>query len=202
MPVPHDQEMSSVAKRYYERHLPHWQPEGKELFVTWRLADSLPRFFWRSCKQGTHGRRFMQFDRALDLGRFGPRWLREPGVAEAVVHALHHGQEVRHFYRLLAYVVMPNHVHLLINASAPLQKIMQTLKGFTAFRAHQILGKRGQAFWQDESFDHWVRNPVELEKIRRYIEDNPVAAGLAPHPADWPWSSAVFRRPEITEPAK
>jgi len=188
--------MPPRLKLYYERHLPHWQPPGKELFITWRLAGSLPAFFWRSFKQKTDGRRFVEYDRALDAGRFGPQLLRDPRVAKLVVQALHHGEQIRGFYRLLAYVVMPNHVHLLINANAPLQKITQTLKGFTAFQAHKILGKCGEAFWQDESFDHWVRNPSELERILRYIENNPVAAGLVPHPEDWPWSSAVFRMSE------
>jgi putative transposase len=182
------------AKTYYERHLPHWQPPGKELSVTWRLADSLPRLFWRSCKQPTDGRRFVEYDRALDAERYGPRWLREPRVAELMVQAFRHGEDVRQFYRLLAFVVMPNHVHLLLKANVPLQKITQSLKGFTAFQAHKVLGRRGEPFWQDESFDHWVRNPVELNKILHYIENNPVTAGLVPHPQDWPWSSAVFRK--------
>jgi putative transposase len=183
--------MPQSAKIYYERHLPHWQPSGKEFFVTWRLADSLPKSFWRSCKQTTDGRRFVEFDRALDAGRFGPQWLSDPRLAKLVVQAFRHGEEIRGFYQLLAYVVMPNHVHLMLKARVPLQKIIQTLKGYTSYQAHTILGKRGEAFWQNESFDHWVRNPEELAKIVRYIENNPVAAGLVTNPQDWPWSSAV-----------
>jgi putative transposase len=120
-------------------------------------------------------------------------------VAELMVQAFRHGEEVRQFYRLLAFVVMPNHVHLLLKANVPLQKITQSLKGFTAFQAHKVLGRRGEAFWQDESFDHWVRNPVELNKILHYIENNPVTAGLVPHPQDWPWSSAVFRKSDTAQ---
>jgi hypothetical protein len=52
------------------------------------------------------------------------------------------------------------------------------------------IGFTGSYFWQDESFDHWVRNPAEWEKIRTYIERNPVSAGLVARPEDWPWSSA------------
>lgn len=193
--------MSLPPRTYYERHLPHWQPPGKELFVTWRLAGSLPGRFRRSCKQLTDGRRFVEFDRALDEGKCGSLWLRDPRVAELIVRAFHHGEQARDFYRLLAYVVMPNHVHLLLKANVPLQKITQVLKGYTAFQSHKILGKRGEAFWQDESFDHWVRNPPESEKIRHYIENNPVAAGLVPHPQDWPWSSAVFRAAEKAQSA-
>jgi hypothetical protein len=120
--------MSLPPRTYYERHLPHWQPPGKKLFVTWRLAGSLPGRFRRSCKQLTDGRRFVEFDRALDEGKCGSLWLRDPRVAELIVRAFHHGEQARDFYRLLAYVVMPNHVHLLLKANVPLQKITQVLK--------------------------------------------------------------------------
>jgi len=51
-------------------------------------------------------------------------------------------------------------------------------------------GRTGEPFWQKESYDHWVRNPSELEKIRTYIENNPVKAGLVRNPQDYLWSSA------------
>jgi hypothetical protein len=57
-------------------------------------------------------------------------------------------------------------------------------------RANAILARTGQPFWQDESYDHWARTPEEAEKIIRYIEGNPVAAGLVPQPERWRWSSA------------
>ena len=67
---------------------------------------------------------------------------------------------------------------------------MARLKGSTARQANLILGRTGEAFWQDESFDHRVRDEVELDRIVRYVEHNPVSAGLAANPRDWPWSSA------------
>ena len=57
-----------------------------------------------------------------------------------------------------------------------------------------MLGRTGEAFWQKESYDHWVQNPSEFQKIRMYIEANPVKAGLVRHPQDYPWSSAGVER--------
>jgi len=68
---------------------------------------------------------------------------------------------------------------------------MNGLKGVTARDANSILSRKGKHFWQDESFDHWVRSPREFDRIRTYIEMNPVSAGLASCPEDWPWSSAT-----------
>jgi REP element-mobilizing transposase RayT len=85
---------------------------------------------------------------------------------------------------------MPNHVHVLLRPQVPLAQITRWLKGFTARRANQLLGRGGQPFWQDESYDHLVRTDEELNRIIRYIEWNPVSAGLAAAPEHWPWSSA------------
>jgi len=90
-------------------------------------------------------------------------------------------------------VVMANHVHLLIEPSVPLARITKVLKGFTARRANQLLGRTGERFWQEESYDHWVRNEQEFYRIAAYIERNPVAAGLVEKPEDWAWSSARSR---------
>ena len=85
---------------------------------------------------------------------------------------------------------MANHVHVLLTPYAPLAKIARLFKGATSRQANLLLGFTRSHFWQDESFDHWVRNPAEWQKIRAYIENNPVAAGLVARPEDWPWSSA------------
>jgi len=85
---------------------------------------------------------------------------------------------------------MPNHVHVLLEPKVPLPAITRWLKGSTARKANQILGRTGEAFWQEESFDHWIRNDSELNRIVRYIEYNPVTAGLARAPEEWRWSSA------------
>ena len=70
---------------------------------------------------------------------------------------------------------------------------MKSLKGVTAREANQILQRTGKPFWQDESFDHWVRSEVEFTEIRKYIEHNPVTAGLVERPEDWAWSSAALK---------
>jgi REP element-mobilizing transposase RayT len=185
--------MPREAKAYYERHLPHWQPPGKIIFITWRLAGSLPGAFWHECTEKSAGKRFEAFDHALDSGRIGPMWMKNTAVAKLVSDALLYAERQRDLYRMLAFVVMSNHVHLLIETVNPLQKITKLLKGYTARCANLVLGRTGRAFWQDESFDHWVRNSAEQERIIRYIENNPVTAGLVSKPEDWVWSSAARR---------
>lgn len=88
---------------------------------------------------------------------------------------------------------MPNHVHVLLRPLTSMPVITRWLKGSTARQANLILGRTGESFWQDESFDHCVRDEVELDRIVRYVEHNPVSAGLASNPRDWPWSSARSR---------
>jgi putative transposase len=86
---------------------------------------------------------------------------------------------------------MSNHVHILIWPKALLPEITKAIKGFTAREANRVLGRTGQKFWQDESFDHAVRSEDEFYRIMRYIERNPVKAGLVESPEQWPWSSAA-----------
>ena len=86
-----------------------------------------------------------------------------------VVQTLLAGQTERGFYQLRAYVVMPNHIHLLLLPHVDLAVITRWLKGSTARRANQILSRTGQPFWQDESYDHWVRSESEMERVVRYI---------------------------------
>jgi putative transposase len=179
---------------YTERHLPHWQPEGAAVFVTWRLYGSLPASV-EALKSESAGKRFVAFDRDLDKAATGPRWLGDDRIAQCVADARHYGEDQLHLYRLRAVVPMINHVNILIYPEAELSRITKAIKNFTARRANTILGRTGQPFWQDESYDHWARSPEELEKIVRYIEGNPVVAGLASQPQDWRWSSAFEDRP-------
>lgn len=120
----------------------------------------------------------------------GPLWLQNPQVAACVVRTLQRGSaELRH-YVLHAFVVMANHVHVLLTPRTELRRLMKSLKGVTARAANEILQRTGKPFWQDESFDHWVRNEAEFMEIRTYIEQNPATAGLVERREDWPWSSA------------
>ena len=79
---------------------------------------------------------------------------------------------------------MPNHVHVLLDPAISLERITNSLKGVTAREANRILGRTGEHFWQDESFDHWIRNGAEFDRVRLYIERNPVTAGLVKNPED------------------
>ena len=85
---------------------------------------------------------------------------------------------------------MPNHVHVVLRPKTSLAVIPRWLKGSTARQANLIVGRTGEAFWRDESFDHRVRDEEELDRIVRYVEYNPVSAGLAENPGAWRWSSA------------
>ena len=174
---------------YYERCLPHWQPDGAALFVTWRLHGSLPQCF-HSFQSQPGGRAFVAMDRELDRASDGPCWLKDDRIAQCVIDTFRYGEKQLGLYELRSWVLMSNHVHILLYPKIELAKITKTIKGFSARRANAILDRRGQPFWQDESYDHWVRDRVELEKVVRYIEGNPVSAGLVNRPEDWPWSSA------------
>ena len=177
---------------YYERRLPHWHPDGSDLFLTWRLSGSLPMEVvrkLRTSKTKLPGVRFREFDLELDRVSSGPAWLKEPAIASLVVAQIE-SVAAKELCQLYAWVVMPNHVHLLIAPKVPLPLLTKTIKGPTARYANLLLSRTG-AFWQDESFDHWIRNGAEFEKVRQYIEQNPVRAGLVGDSARWPWSSAV-----------
>jgi putative transposase len=168
----------------YRRNLPHFQPDSAELFITFRLHGTLP------LASGRDGRTFAAADRELERTPFGPSWLRQPRVAECVTQTIQDGERVRALYGLVAFVVMPNHVHLLIEPRAPAPKITQFVKGVSAKRANGLLNRTGRPFWQDESFDRWVRSSDERNNIIRYIEFNPVRANLAPEPQLFRFSSA------------
>jgi REP element-mobilizing transposase RayT len=180
---------------FYRRRLPHLHVDQQPIFITWRLHGSLPphRVF---PAETTAGQAFVTMDSLLDHAGSGPLYLHQPEVASLVVKALHHGEQQMGLYQLHAYVVMPNHVHLLITPSVEVAKITHSLKRFTGREANRFLGLIGQPFWQDESYDHLVRGPEELKRIMRYIESNPVRAGLVTKPHLFHWSSAGRRSEE------
>jgi len=107
-----------------------------------------------------------------------------------VVSAIQHNAAILGQYVLHAFVVMPNHVHLLATPAVAVPKLMKSLKGITAKRANAMLALTGSSFWQEESYDHLVRHEREFEKIRNYIEENPVRAGLVREASEYRWSSA------------
>lgn len=175
---------------FYIRRLPHWQPQDAEFFVTWRLHGSLP-----SCRIPTSltpGQAFVLADRELDHAVSGPLWMKDPQVAERVSCVLLSGEAAWRLYELHAWVVMANHVHVLLRPLVPLQKALMNIKSASAREANALLGRKGP-FWQDESYDHWVRNSKERSRVIRYIEYNPVKAGLVEMPERWRWSSAGWQ---------
>lgn len=200
-------------------YLPHVKREGARYFVTFRLADSLPkevllkiqaeraeqlqRFHAQQTpakKLGTTTPKsealdqierdyFRKLEAYLDKG-VGACWLKRPEIADMVAGAFRFFDGER--YRLDAWVVMPNHVHVVLwpMPNNSLSEIAQSWKRFTAREANKILNRTGEAFWQPEPYDHWIRNDEEHARCCRYVLNNPVKARLCAAPEDWKWSSA------------
>jgi REP element-mobilizing transposase RayT len=128
-------------------------------------------------------------DRYLDAARSGPVFLKQDGIAQRMIDSLFKGAELGH-YQLGPFAIMANHVHVLLLPLIPPSRLLQSLKGFTAREANKLLGRTGESFWRRESYDHWVRDESEWIRIARYIERNPVKAGLVEQMEEYPWSSA------------
>ncbi len=212
----------------YRRNLPHIHPSNAVFFITFRLAGTLPlqviqrlrqqrerelnrckaKFKSNSIKlknerYAIQKKYFGKFDALLDEPYMGPVWLANPGIAQIVKDKLHAFDGVR--YKLIAYIIMPNHVHLVFDTKIfkvkqqnrqsenkkrkyyPVAKIMQLIKGNTSFKCNRLLKRKGQ-FWHYESYDHVVRNFDELIRIIKYVLYNPVKAGLVAYWKDWPFS--------------
>ncbi|MEQ1851105.1 MAG: UTP--glucose-1-phosphate uridylyltransferase [Chthoniobacteraceae bacterium] len=177
------------------RHLPHWQVPGATYFVTFRLADSLPAAVvrrlkdefetwlrqnprpWNGAQRAEYYERFHEsLEVHLDQGA-GSCTLAESPAAEIVEDALRHFDGER--YWLGSYVVMPNHVHVIVRPKDghPLSDILHSWKSFSAHQINKHVGRAG-TLWQDESFDHIVRHVDEWKQIDRYISENPGKARL------------------------
>jgi REP element-mobilizing transposase RayT len=130
---------------------------------------------------------------ACNVDKAGQRatWLAVPKIARIVQEALYFSTEKLCRFDLHAWVVMSNHVHMLVSPRSQPSVFMKALKGYTATEANRALNRTGEHFWQHESYDHWVRNEAEMPKIVRYHEWNPAQAGLVEQPEDFPWSSAT-----------
>lgn len=182
-------------------YLPHWDHPGMIQSVNFRLGDSLPANVverWTTelalqpeSQHAVELRR--RIEEHLDAGH-GECWLRRPDIARLVEGALFHFDGQR--YRLLAWCIMPNHVHVLIETKEgfPLAEVLHSWKSYTSHEANKLLRRAGE-FWQREYLDRYVRNAEHFEKVLAYIEENPVKAGLAKLKTAWSWSSARFRMP-------
>lgn len=199
----------------YRRYLPHFQPAGVAFFITGRLYGSLPREslerlreekeadynrIRREYSDGTireeeisklHERHFAKWDQCLDTNTQEPQWLRIPAIAEIVTESLHQWDGIS--YALVAYCLMPNHFHLIIDTSdevkftKPLYAIMHSLKSFTAKQANKVLNREG-TFWQEESYDHIIRDAREFKNTIAYTLESPVKAGLVEDWEKFPYS--------------
>ena len=178
--------------RFSRRRLPHLYPNGHPIFLTFRLHDSLPANREFRNHSLTSGEAFVAMDRLLDESRSGPLYLSDARIARLMADEILRGRDVT--YALHAWVVMPNHVHVLITPHSHLPTLMHALKGRTARKANQLLRRVGTPFWQDESYDHLVRDGEEFRRIEQYIIQNPVNAGLVVSAELYPWSSAGWGR--------
>jgi len=195
---PHRKELQTAG--WHSRgYLPHF--DGREIpqFITLRLFDSLPKTVlqrWTRELDLLESRKDQitlqrRIEKYLDQG-YGAAFLKIHRVAEMVQDVLlgYDGER----YRLSAWVVMPNHIHFLATRfeQQTLTGIMQSLKSLTSHKANKTL-RRGGQFWMGDYFDRYIRNGEHFAKTVRYIENNPVKAGLCKRPQDWPFSSACFR---------
>jgi REP element-mobilizing transposase RayT len=180
-------------------YLPHFDGGEIAQTITFRLADSLPqtvlerwkRELERAEQDNLAAVLRKRIDRYLDQG-YGTCALRSVSIATIVQDSLLHYDGER--YRLSAWTVMPNHVHLLLTPGQnwSLSRIVKDMKSFTSREANKTLGRHGQ-FWMEDYFDRYVRNPKHFASAIAYIENNPVKAGLCAKPEDWPFGSARLR---------
>ena len=185
--------------------LPHWEKVWATYFITFRLADSLPRNVleqiefekrdiistaaqMRSRTLRDERNRITRpssarIEHYLDKGS-GACHLRNPELAKVVSEALLHFNERR--YCLFAWCVMPNHVHVVVRLfpGYSLAAVLHSWKSYTAKRATDVIGIAG-GIWQREYYDHLLRSEAEFERAVRYVVENPVKAGLRNWPFVW-----------------
>ncbi len=198
----------TAEPKYYRRNLPHYFLPEACYFITYRLAGSLPEVKRRELEEEYEQRLtkvknqklpksdyknkttqewkkyFDKIDKLLHQYSKSPKYLQENKIAEITANSLQYydGEE----YDLISYCIMPNHVHCVLKLSENsrrLDKVLQSIKRFSATESNKLLQKKGQ-FWQHESYDYIIRNERELENIVNYILYNPVKAGLVKYPED------------------
>ncbi len=213
-------------KIYYRNRLPHIVPVGAIVFVTFRLYGSLPEAVIENLREKRHAKEreirsnprlnekvrslelvkayteyFEAFDDVLDKQQYGESYLADPEIASIMQDKLHQFDNDK--YYLLAYCIMPNHVHMLIDLSCqlnrdPLEKelqnyvqlhgIMKLIKGGSAYLINQKLKRHGKVLWQKDSYDRYMRNQNHLAYTINYILNNPVKAGLVEKCEDYKFS--------------
>ncbi|RPI28073.1 MAG: transposase [Acidobacteria bacterium] len=187
--------MDELPLWYSRGYLPHLSCPNDLQTVTFHLADALPVEIVLEYKQ--LGERFGEAARRkaieayLDKG-YGQCWLRDERVAKIVEGALLHFDGKR--YRILDWVIMPNHVHTLFEQWVQLKEIMHSWKSWTSHEIGKIIGVEGQ-LWQEENFDRFIRNEEHYQNAVDYIHMNPVKAGLVEMAEEWRFGSAFRRIP-------
>ena len=188
--------LSEFAEIYKTlNHLPHWQQDRSTYFLTFRLGDSIPAVLlsewrrardqwclehpkpWSSATEDEYHQRFSTvIDRLLDQG-YGSCLFRDSANADIVTGAFRHFDHRR--YLLHSWVIMPNHMHLLLthDASIPLARIAASWKRFTATKIHQRNQSSGR-MWQKDYFDRIIRDWDHFMNVARYIRRNPLKAKL------------------------
>lgn len=193
-PLSADEEAQGFKGWYSRSYLPHFDAPGVWQFITYRLADSIPvecRHEWETAMKLENDReKFRRMERLLDRG-LGACHLRDTRVAQVVQDNLWFHDDKS--YRLLAWVIMPNHLHVLAEMRKPLGIVLQKWKSYTGSEANKILGRVGEPFWQADYFDRYIRDQEHYRRVVRYIENNPVKASLVRDKAAWNWSSARYR---------
>ena len=194
-PISTDEEKLGFRGWRSRGYLPHFDAPSVRQMITYRLADAMPanrRHEWEALLALENEReRRIKIEAYLDAGH-GECHLRRSEIAALVQENLLHFDGAN--YRLLAWVVMPNHVHVLIDMmQTPLAEILHGWKSYTGKTINRLLKRTGE-FWQPEYFDRYIRDETHLVKAVRYIENNPVKAGLAKVPEDWLFGSAHFRQ--------
>ena len=182
---------------YTRGYLPHFDAGPfRTQFITFRLFDSLPQSVLRRIRMEIELKKpenisretFVLAERYLDKG-YGSCFLKRRDVAAIVRDALFKYDGER--YRLNSWVIMPNHAHVMMRPleGQKYEKIMHSIKSYTANEANKLLGRTG-AFWMREAFDRYIRDNEHFGRVISYIENNPVKAGLCALPEQWEFSSA------------
>ena len=187
-------------------YLPHFDAGEVPQSITFRLAKSVPAILlrrWRcELKLAIVTQRTILDDERIRIESYlnrgvGPTWLADPRIAGLVEDAFQFFDGTR--YRLHAWVVMPNHVHVVVTPLTGLSVsgIVSSWKSFTAKQANALLGGRGE-FWQEDYFDRFIRDERHFAAAIHYAEENPVVAGLCARSEDWEFSSARHRQEQLT----
>ena len=175
---------------YYVRNLPHWHPPGTDIFITWRLHGSLPEQFRPQKKLESSGKAFVNYDRALDQARTGPLWLKDPHIAECLLAALSASPAAANYSPCVPTQSWPITFMYCSRLSRHSVKSRGKLKARRRGRPTSFSNVPARHSGKTNPLTTGCAIPGELQKIRAYIERNPVVAGLVARPEDWPWSSA------------